>query len=427
MLVVHPGTGSRCQAAEAQAADGWSRAAVCVHGDLVICGRCGELGVIPRPGLGHMIELLPEGATVADAEAVMTEEAEASMPPVAARSSPQGEDRSSFQPEASWRGNDFGFCKATESTAWTDPTFAANWSRLKAEGIPRGAYHYFHPSVSPIDQAHHFAGVVLAQGLHLSADMLAVDAEILVGADGTTLEYSNPQAAARSNLPGALGSVAHAGVIGASAKLFADTVCALTGIRTELMLTYTDLAVGAFLGQLAFAGYPLWIAYPSATFPPSVYPWRKDQTRFWQWAFGGGRGGGDRDAFMGTEAGLRTYLHGAPPPPPPPPAPGRLASKTGDDEMFYFPKGKDAAVTVGVPSYVPGSNGVAPTKLLVSTNAPAQFEWEKGANSGDFLPFNVDYQRSAQEFDLSQLAAGQGAIQFVRKDSGSNEVTGCWA
>jgi hypothetical protein len=370
-----------------------------------------------------MMELLPEGATVADAEAVMTEDTAASTPPAATRNSPQGEDRSSFQSVTSWHGNAFGFCKATESTSWTDPDFAANWANLRAEGIPRGAYHYFHPSASPIDQAHHFVHVVSSQGLHAS-DALVVDAEILVGADGTTLAYSSPQGAARSNLPGTLGSVAHAGVVGSSAKLFADTVRSLTGIRMELMLTYTDLAAGAFLGPLAFAGYPLWIAYPSATFPPSVYPWRKDQTKFWQWAFGGGRGGGDRDAFMGTEAGLHDYFYGAPPPPP---ASGHLASKTGDDEMFYFPKGNGAAVTVPVPPYVPGSNGTVPTKLLLSTNAPAKFKWENGANSGDFQELAVDYQRSAQEFDLAQLAEGQNAIQFVREDGGSNEVTGCWA
>lgn len=343
--------------------------------------------------------------------------------PAAASASPQGEDRSNFQPVSSWRGDDFGFCKATESTGFTDATFAANWANLRAEGLPRGAYHYFHPSVSPIDQAHHFVSVVTAQGLHAS-DMLAADIEITTGADGTTLEFSTPQAAARSHLAASgLGSVAHAGVVGSGAKLFMDTVITLTGHEMQYVLTYTDLAVGAFLGQVAFAGYPLWIAYPSLSFPASVYPWSKSATRFWQWEFGGGIGGGDRDAFMGSAADMRKYLHVA----PPPPGKTHLASKTGDEDMFYLPKGAGAAVTAGVPPFVPGSNGVVPTKICFSSNAQAQFLWEKKINSQDFQPFNVDYNRSPQEFDLSQLAPGQRAIQFVRQDGGSNEVTAHWA
>ncbi len=289
MLVVHPGTGGRCRAEHAHPAPGWARVTVSVHGELVVCGQCGDLGIAPRPGLGHVMGLLPEGATVRDAEAVMTEQPAGA--PAAAGGSPQGEDRSGYQSEGSWRGNSFGFCKATESTSFTDATFGWNWNEMKSQGVPRGAYHYFHPSVSPIDQAHFFVGTVQRAGLH-PTDRLACDVEITVGADGTTLEFSTPQAAARSHLvAGALGSVAHAGVVGSGVLLFQETVRSLTGLEVKFVLTYTNLEVAAFLGPVAFAGYPLWIAYPSGRFPASVYPWRKDSTKFWQWEFGRLHGG----------------------------------------------------------------------------------------------------------------------------------------
>ncbi len=95
--------------------------------------------------------------------------------------------------------------------------------------------------------------------------------------------------------------------------------------------------------------------------------------------------------------------------------------------MFYLPKGVNAAVTIGIPPFVPGSNGTAPTKLFLSSNAVASFQYEVGVNSQNFQPFQIDYDRSPQEFDLSLLAPGQSTVQFVRKDSGSNEVTGYWA
>ncbi len=129
---------------------------------------------------------------------------------------------------------------------------------------------------------------------------------------------------------------------------------------------------------------------------------------------------------MGDEAEFQKYLQVAAPPPPPP-ARAALASKTGDDDVFYLPKGKNASVAIGIPPFVPGSSGVVPTRLFLSSNGAAEFTWEKGVNSQDFHLFNIDYNRSPQEFGLSQLAEGQRAVQFVRGDNGANEVTAYWA
>jgi len=421
LLVVHPGQG-RCRPDTAQPAPEWQRAAVCIHGDLVVCGECGELGIIPREGLGHMMALLPEGTTPAQAQ----ELAVSAAPPDAVVPSPQGEDRSGFQAVGPWGSNAFGICKATEGATFTDSTFAANWRNLKAEGKPRGAYHYFHPSLSPVDQAHHFVSVVTAQGLNKN-DVLAADVEILVGADGTTLEYSSPHAVARSHAArGSLGSAASGSVIGNSARIFLDTVRSLTGHAMEYMVTYTDLSVGAFLAPVASAGYWLWIAYPGSRFPGSVWPWTHDTTRFWQWEFGGGPGGGDRDAFMGDSAAFHAYFATSPPPPPSPkPGPFHLQSMTGDS-MFYLPQGDGAQVAVNIPAAVLGPDGpVVPGNLVLNAQGATGVDVLWGTDApGNWHPHTLDWARDPVRIPIP--ADGVQAVKFRRGTNSSVTVTGDW-
>jgi lysozyme len=50
----------------------------------------------------------------------------------------------------------FAFMKATEGTWRIDPQFDNNWANAKQQGIIRGAYHYFHPDISPKEQATNF-------------------------------------------------------------------------------------------------------------------------------------------------------------------------------------------------------------------------------------------------------------------------------
>ncbi|HEX8823969.1 MAG TPA: GH25 family lysozyme [Archangium sp.] len=60
-----------------------------------------------------------------------------------------GIDVSHYQPDVQWetvKSNvSFVFIKATDSTSGADPRFAAHWSGAKKAGLPRGAYHFFHP------------------------------------------------------------------------------------------------------------------------------------------------------------------------------------------------------------------------------------------------------------------------------------------
>ncbi|MBK9335322.1 MAG: glycoside hydrolase family 25 protein [Lewinellaceae bacterium] len=54
----------------------------------------------------------------------------------------------------------FAFIKATEGTWLQDAWFDFNWTNARRQGIIRGAYHYFHPDLSPADQARHFTRTV---------------------------------------------------------------------------------------------------------------------------------------------------------------------------------------------------------------------------------------------------------------------------
>lgn len=250
--------------------------------------------------------------------------------------SAQGEDRSAYQPVISWTGLSFGFAKATEGTGWTDPAFAANWAVMRRQrNIIRGAYHFFHPGLPAEEQAAFFMATVAKYGL-APGDMLAVDAEISTGLDGTLL--MDPARTGRSALlePGADGrAVIRPGMryprrllnrraprktglsAGSGARQFLDDVAAavrvLLGGDHCRILCYTYLD---FLPALTTCTpYPLWIADYSPTAPACVLPWR--EWAIWQYAGGGGQGGSDQDAYNGTAAGLQAWARAAPPAPLP--------------------------------------------------------------------------------------------------------------
>jgi len=74
----------------------------------------------------------------------------------------EGIDVSHYQAEVNWpevSGIAFAYLKASEGTQFTDPCFAANWVGAGAQGILRGAYHFFRPRQDPVAQARHFLQV----------------------------------------------------------------------------------------------------------------------------------------------------------------------------------------------------------------------------------------------------------------------------
>src|SRR5258707_15304892 len=60
-----------------------------------------------------------------------------------------------------WNGHiDFASAKATEGLTYQDPWFRWNWEGMKAIGVFRFAYHYAHPNLDPVKQAHYLVDYV---------------------------------------------------------------------------------------------------------------------------------------------------------------------------------------------------------------------------------------------------------------------------
>lgn len=190
--------------------------------------------------------------------------------------SAQGQDRSSYQPVASWGSLAFGICKATEGTGWTDPTFTRNWRNL--DGMMRGAYHFLHPEEDGAAQARYFMSRVLPRGL-AAGDMLWCDSETMhAGVDDVTLAFLREVAA-----------------------------MAPPGVKIG---TYTNHNVGQVLHKTAATFPDLWFAWPSKIAPPpALYaPWKG--WRIWQYGYGALNGGTvDLDAYNGTAAQMHAWLH----------------------------------------------------------------------------------------------------------------------
>jgi lysozyme len=73
----------------------------------------------------------------------------------------RGIDVSHYQENIDWnkvakQQVDFVFVKATEGNTLNDKLFCDNWEAIKAEGMHRGAYHFFRANVSPEQQALNF-------------------------------------------------------------------------------------------------------------------------------------------------------------------------------------------------------------------------------------------------------------------------------
>jgi lysozyme len=80
----------------------------------------------------------------------------------------QGIDVSRHQATIKWQevaaqDIQFAFIKATEGRKHVDTLFCHNWDETRRVGIKRGAYHYFHPSLNPEEQARNFIETVTMQ------------------------------------------------------------------------------------------------------------------------------------------------------------------------------------------------------------------------------------------------------------------------
>lgn len=228
----------------------------------------------------------------------------------------RGEDRSSHQKVAGWAGNKFGIAKVTEGLSYIDPTFSTNWANLRAEGLPRAAYHFFHPALSAQAQANYFVDAVKSHGGIIPGDVLMADIELTVGEDGVE-EAHSPHTPRRMHVPFLSRSRIHPGQraqpgeesVGPSALAFLNYVNDLLPAANRQIL-YTDLYMAEnLLGGCS--AYALMIASYAASPPVSVKPW--GSWLIWQSQAGGGIGGGDNDWFCNDSPGA--WFHQTPAPP----------------------------------------------------------------------------------------------------------------
>ena len=199
--------------------------------------------------------------------------------------SAQGMDVADFQGSYNWSAAKqaipnlaFGVYRLTQGlgasgTVSPDPDAAWNHAQIAAQGLHRGAYHFLDPHLPGEQQAAYFTAEHAKLGT-TPADMFWLDNET----------------------PGA--SPAETA---ACAVAFMGELDKLVPHNPRGVYTFIDFAREGNCDGLS--GYPLWLAYPSATAPVSPPPWHR--FTFWQW---GTRNGTDADAFNGTVSQLDDWI-----------------------------------------------------------------------------------------------------------------------
>ncbi len=219
-----------------------------------------------------------------------------------------GIDVSHYQGKIQWprvaaAGYTFAFGKATESTTYTDPTYATNRTGAESAGLTFGAYHFGRPGGSGD------AGII---------------ANAIAQAD-YFLDVAQPQ-------PGELPPVLDLETKGALAvaglqkwtRAWLDEVAARTGVEAFVYASpsFWQTALGDTV-DVADAGYPLWIAHWTTNASPLVpaESWGGHSWTFWQHSSHGSVAGispqVDLDRFHGPDASaaaIGSYPSGPPQP-----------------------------------------------------------------------------------------------------------------
>jgi lysozyme len=187
-----------------------------------------------------------------------------------------GIDVSYYQGDISWSrvrraGVRFAFIRVADGATLLDTKFEANWSGAQRAGVLRGAYQFFRPNESPIDQA---KVVIETLRTHGTGELPPViDIEVSGGLPLTT--------------------------VAANARVWIDHV------RTELgvePIVYTNFGVWRAGGAEPLATQPLWLAHYTNECPAVPPPWGR--WTMWQYTDNGYVDGighrVDLDLFDGT-------------------------------------------------------------------------------------------------------------------------------
>ena len=192
-----------------------------------------------------------------------------------------GIDVSYYQDDISWprvhrAGVQFAFIRVADGTSISDTKFEANWTGARRAGVIRGAYQFFRPEESPVDQANL---VIDALRRHGRGELPpVVDVETTGG------------------LP--LATVA------ARARVWIEQVRSQLGIEP---IVYTNPGMWRSGGAEPLARQLLWLAHYTEQCPSVPLPW--SAWTFWQYTENGRvdgiEGPVDLDVFAGTLDDLR--------------------------------------------------------------------------------------------------------------------------
>jgi lysozyme len=214
-----------------------------------------------------------------------------------AGSSLLGIDVSHYNGVISWKavaaaGIAFAYAKATESLGVSDKRFPANWAGMKQAGLPRGAYHFFHPAKPVQAQAAKFIAAVGALAAGDLPPMLDLE-ETSAAKD----EWDGVPLAERVPL----------------ALQWLKIVERALG-RKPIVYTRRGFVQQKLGKAAALASYPLWVAHytkaPKPALPPGWNTWT-----IWQYSDAGAvdgiTGKVDMDRFQGTRADLLALANSA--------------------------------------------------------------------------------------------------------------------
>lgn len=195
----------------------------------------------------------------------------------------RGIDVSSHQGVVDWKrvrqsGIEFAYTKATGGTWYKNPTLAANWAGMKANGIKKGAYHWAFetsgqpfPGDGPEAEADYFIAAMKPLGIE-PGDMLALDME-----DGQ-------------------------GQLGDWTLRWCQRVEQRVGFKPEIYTGRWFSGPHGLATTPALKAYKLWLADYQDNLPSTPAPW--DKITIWQHTSAGNvpgvNGDCDLDLFNGT-------------------------------------------------------------------------------------------------------------------------------
>lgn len=191
-----------------------------------------------------------------------------------------GIDVSYYQGDIAWgavrrAGVRFAFIRISDGSDIVDTKFEANWNGARTAHVLRGAYQFFRPTQSPIDQANLVIRTLRQHGRGELAPV--IDVEV---ADGAPL-----------------------GTVARNAKIWIEHVRDQLGVEP---IVYTNPGMWRSGGAELLATQPLWIAHYTEQCPAVPPPWL--HWMFWQYTeigrVAGIDGIVDLDVFAGSAADL---------------------------------------------------------------------------------------------------------------------------